>query len=282
LIKQYYYLTKPGIIRGNLLATWAGFLLASKWEIDLGIFLAVTVGTALIIASGCVINNVIDRGIDKKMSRTNKRALVTGKISVAHALFFAGALGVAGFATILNWLNVRTAVLGFIGWAVYISAYAIAKRTSSLSTVIGSIAGAVPPAAGYVAVTNNYDMAALLLFLGLVFWQMPHFYALAMRRRDDYAAADLPVLPVKRSMRTTKYHIMAYIVAFYASVVGLFLAGYAGLLYLVAMSVCCIWWFWSGLKGFNTKNDAKWTGAMFGYSLIVLCAYCLFISVDPR
>ncbi len=281
-IKRYHQLMKPGIIRGNLLATWAGFLLASKWHIDWKILLGITEGTMLMIGSACVFNNYIDRGIDSKMERTKKRAIVQGVISGRAALIYGTVLGFSSIYVLLLMVNWRAAVLGVIGWIDYVIFYSIAKRRSPLSTIVGSIAGAVPPAAGYVAVTNRFDMAAILLFVILVFWQMPHFYAIAMARAKEYAAADLPVLPVRSGMELTQKHILAYIVAFYGSTVALFAFGYVGWWFIAAMTLCSAWWFRAGLQRLRSSSELAWARLMFRHSLVVLAVLCLLVSLDVK
>jgi len=214
MIKDYYSLTKPGIIFGNAIPAVAGFFLASKGHPNAGLFIAMLVGISFVIASACVFNNYIDRDIDKFMARTKKRALPTGIISGRNALLYAIVLGVIGFSLLLFYTNLLTTFVGFVGFFVYIVLYGISKRRSVYGTIVGSIAGAVPPVVGYVAVTNNFDMGALLLFLILVIWQMPHFYAIAIFREDDYAAASIPVLPIKQGIKATKIHMVLYIAAF--------------------------------------------------------------------
>ncbi|MDE2589744.1 MAG: heme o synthase, partial [Patescibacteria group bacterium] len=199
-IKTYYLLTKPGIIYGNTITTVAGFLLASQGKIYFGLFMATLFGVSFVIASACVINNYLDRKIDKKMARTQKRALVTHAISPSHALVFATILGILGFLDLVVFTNGITFMIGLIGYIDYIVLYGLSKRKSIYGTLVGSISGATPIAAGYTAVTNRFDIAALLLFLIMVFWQMPHFYAIAIYRLKDYVAAGIPVLPAKKSM----------------------------------------------------------------------------------
>ncbi len=161
--KAYYQLTKPGIIYGNLLNTASGFLLASKWHFGFGLLLATLGGTALVIASACVINNFLDREIDAKMARTKKRALVSGSISGPRALICASLLGLLGFVILGVRTNRLTFGLGVLALFTYVVLYGIAKRRSVHGTVVGSIAGALPPVAGYTAVTNHLDSGALIL-----------------------------------------------------------------------------------------------------------------------
>lgn len=278
--RAYYLLTKPGIIRGNAVNAIAGFLLASTIAIfDFGVFVAMLSGLSLIIASGCVFNNYIDRDIDKKMKRTKKRALVTGDISAQNALVYATALGLAG-ATILGlFTNILTLVMGLMGFVFYVVIYGIGKRKTVHGTVIGSISGAIPPVVGYTSVSNTLDGGALLLFFILVLWQMPHFYAIAMYRLKDYSAAGIPVLPAVKSMSAAKIQTLIYIVAFTIACIGLTTFGYTGILYAIIMAIAGTGWFIMGLKGYN-KNDIAWAHRMFGFSLIVTLTFCTAILID--
>lgn len=280
MIKQYYLLTKPGIIYGNLLPAIAGFLLASKGHIHFLLFISMIIGTSLIIGSGCVFNNYIDRHIDKKMERTKKRALVTGVISERYALLFATILGLLGILILYVYTNVLTAIVGFIGFFVYVVLYSISKRRSSLGTIVGSIAGATPPLAGYLAVTNHFDIGALLLFLMLVFWQMPHFYAIAINRIQDYTDAGIPVLPVKHGVFVTKVHMLLYTIAFIVSTLALTWFGYTGRIYFIIALILGIIWLGLSFEGFRTKDDTKWAKRMFVLSLVILIILCCIISTE--
>lgn len=175
MIKTYYELTKPGIIFGNAVTTTAGFLLASKGDIDWWLFFATLIGLSLIIASACVFNNYIDREIDQKMTRTKNRALAKGLIPVQRAITFAICLGLIGVAFLDLYTNPLTLLVALTGFFVYVVVYGICKRRSVYGTLVGSIAGGVPPVVGYCAVSNQFDTGALLLFTTVALWQMPHF-----------------------------------------------------------------------------------------------------------
>lgn len=278
-IRTYYRLTKPGIIYGNLLTSIAGFLLASKWRVDVRLFLAANAGVALIIAAACVINNYIDRDIDRRMARTKRRALVTGEVSSRSALLFASVLAIIGFVLLIAYVNVLTTSIGFVAFVDYVVLYGIGKRKSIHGTLIGSISGAAPIVAGYTAVTDRLDGGAWLLFLMLVLWQMPHFYAIAMYRFEDYKRAELPVWPVKRGFASTKIQIVAYIVAFTIASSLLSVFGYAGFIYRVCMLVLGAAWLWLAVRGFRSKDDAKWARQMFLVSLIVILGLSLAVAV---
>jgi protoheme IX farnesyltransferase len=279
-IKNYYHLTKPGIIRGNLITALAGFLLASQGHIDFWLLLATLAGISLIIASACVFNNYIDRNIDKKMARTKKRALVTGLIAGRNAMLYATTLGVVGFGVLAAYTNFLTVLLGLIAIFSYVVLYGFAKRRSVHGTLVGTLPGALPPVAGYTAAMNQLDAAAIILFLILVFWQMPHFYAIAMYRFDDYKAAGVPVLPVKKGMKAAKVQILLYIVAFIIACAALAVYGYGGDTYLVVSLVLGYSWLYLGVKGFKTADDKRWARKMFGFSLLVISLLSLVISLN--
>ncbi|MBX6333998.1 protoheme IX farnesyltransferase [Candidatus Saccharibacteria bacterium] len=279
-IKLYYKLAKPGIIYGNLMSAIAGFMLASQRNFDPDLFLAMIAGTAMVIGSGCVFNNYIDRGIDSKMKRTERRALPAGRIPLVNALIYGTVLGLSGFGILWHFTNPVTVLLGFIGIFFYVVVYGIAKRRTPWGTVIGSIPGATPAAAGYTAFTGTFDEAALLLFLILTVWQMPHFYALAIFQLDDYKRAGLPVLSAVRGIRTTKTRIMAYIAASIPLAPLLTVFGYTGYTFALVMSILGIVWFWEGIKKFNATDSVAWARRMFVYSLIVLLVFPLAVTVD--
>lgn len=280
MFKTYYRLTKPGIIYGNAMTATAGFFLASKGHISLLLLISMLLGTSFVIASACVFNNYIDRGIDKKMDRTKNRALVTGKVPVKNALIFATFLGVLGVSILFLFINLMTLIVGVIGFFVYIVLYGYSKRHSIHGTVIGSISGAMPPVAGYTAVTNRVDIGAILLFLILVFWQMPHFYAIAIYRLKDYAAAGIPVMPVKKGILNTKIQILIYILGFV--IVGTLFTffGYTGTGFLVIITLMGIVWLWLTIQGFFTKNSNLWARKMFFFSLIVTLIFSILISIE--
>lgn len=257
----------------------AGFLLASKGHLAFGTLLATLAGTALIIASACVFNNYLDREIDKKMDRTKNRALVTGKISVSAAIIYACVLGLLGFWLLAAYTNAITVLVGVVGMFSYVVLYGYFKRTSVHGTLVGSISGATALVAGYTAVTGRFDRLALLLFLVMAVWQMPHFYAIGVYRLKDYKEAGLPILPVKRGVRATKKQILIYIVLFALVACSLTVFGYAGYVYLAAMIIISALWVRTAAKGFKAKDDIKWGKQVFGFSLLALLLFSLMISV---
>ncbi len=279
LFTQYYLLTKPGIIYGNAVTAAAGFFLASHWHNNIWLFIAMILGLSFVIASACVCNNIMDRGIDEKMNRTKNRALVKKVISPQVALVYGIILGLIGFSLLLLYTNLLTSFIAFIGFFFYVGLYTPSKRHSVYSTLIGSVSGAVPPVVGYTAVTNHFDIAALLLFLILITWQMPHFYAIALYRLEDYRNAGLPILSVKKGILTTKIHIVVYVAAFLVATSLLTVFRFTGYAYLSITVLLGLIWLALGISGFTTKDTNRWARKMFFFSLIITLVVSIMISV---
>ena len=281
MIKQYLQVTKPGIIFGNLISVVGGFLLASKGSIDYPLFLATLLGVSLVVASGCVFNNYIDRDIDKKMERTKNRVLVKGLIAPSVTLVYATVLGIAGFVLLYigaNPLAMWRAVMGFV---VYVGVYSLyMKRHSVYGTLIGSLSGAAPPVIGYCAVTNEFDAGALILLAIFSLWQMPHSYAIAIFRFKDYQAANIPVLPVVKGISVAKNHITVYIVAFMVATLMLTLGGYAGYKYLIVAAAVSVWWLGMALRGYKAENDSVWARKLFVFSIVAITSLSVMMSID--
>jgi protoheme IX farnesyltransferase len=280
MIKTYYMLTKPGIIMGNLITTVGGFALASKGHMNVLLLLYAFVGLGLVIASACICNNVIDRRADIKMARTKNRPLAQGLISVTNAAIFAISLGILGTLILFFYTNTLTTLMAVAGFFFYVVMYSIWKYRSSAGTLVGSISGALPPVIGYCAVSGRLDFCALLLFAVMVLWQMPHFYAIASFRVEDYTAAAIPVLPVVKGMHVTKMHMLIYTVAFGLITASFFLFKYTGYLYLISTSLLSIGWLALCIKGFWAKDDKRWARHMFYLSLVIILVLSAMISLD--
>lgn len=279
-LKEYYHLTKPGIVKGNLVTTAGGFLLAAKGIIDLNHLLLTLLGAALAIASGCVFNNYMDRKIDAKMERTQSRALVAGSIPEINALIFGTVLlilGIVSFALFTNIITLFTAILGFI---FYVFIYGYFKRKTVHGTLIGSISGATPPVIGYTAVSGMYDLGAFLLFLVLVFWQMPHFYAIGIFRKKEYQKASLPLLPIVKGIGITKKQIFLYGIGFIMATSLLTVFGFTGYVYLAVISAVGVMWVYKMYRGFLTAKNEVWALGIFLFSLKVLIIFSILISLD--
>ena len=288
-MKDYYHLAKPGIVYGNVLTTVAAFLFASHWHVVPLLFLSTIVGIGMVIASASIFNNYIDRDIDQKMVRTKNRALVTKIIPTQRALILASCLGLLGEVLLYTQVNALTSFIALFGFIFYVIIYGIAKRATVWGTVVGSISGAVPIVVGYTAVTGRLDAAAGILFLILVLWQMPHFYAIAMYRLDDYIAAHIPVLPAVKGIKSTKYHIILYIGAYLIALSLLTIFGYAGYVYLVGVLCFGFVWLLLALQGFRAVTlhedaavvDQAWARKLFLMSLIVLLSFSVLVSIAP-
>ncbi len=275
--KNYCLLMKPGIIMGNIVVTAGGFALASKGTFNLPLFFATLIGLAFIIASACVFNNYIDRDTDKKMKRTKDRGLATGAISAYGAILFGVILGILGALVLYTFTNLITVSVALVGFFVYVILYSFSKYYSIHGTIVGSVAGAIPPVVGYCAVSNRIDAAAVILFFMMVMWQMPHFFAIAIYRIDDYMEASIPVMPVIRGMRETKIYMMLYVIAFTTVSILLTVYGYTGISYLVIVALLGVAWIRLCAKGFSCKNDKLWARQMFIFSLVVVMT--LYVTI---
>lgn len=279
MLRAYYELAKPGIVYGNLLPAVAAFLYGARFSFSVLTLAALVSGLGLVIASACVFNNFLDRDIDRQMARTKGRALAAGIISSRAALAYGAVLGITGIAILLAGTNVIAASGALVGFVAYVCIYTFAKRATHWGTVIGSVSGSTPIVIGYAAAVNAFDERALLLFLILALWQMPHFYAIALYRLDEYAAAGIPVLPLRRGGRITKQRIAAYIVAFIAACATLTAIDAEGFGFLVVMIVVGCLWLGKALRGFSAADDVAWARSLFLFSLIVLVAFCVALPL---
>ncbi|MBA3957115.1 MAG: protoheme IX farnesyltransferase [Parachlamydiaceae bacterium] len=277
---NYYLITKPGIVLGNLVTVAAGFLLASKGTINFWLFAATMVGLAFIMASACVLNNYIDRKLDQKMQRTKTRPIASGLISGRNAISFAILLAIIGNGVLFFYTNGLTVAVANGGFFVYVFLYSMWKSRTVYGTAIGSVAGAVPPVVGYCAVSNQFDAGALILFFMLVLWQMPHFFAIALYHFDDYAAAGIPTLPIAKGVFRTKIHMVIYIFAFILVSLLLTAFGYTGYVYVMLTTLVGLAWLALGFRGFSSVNDQQWGGQMFRLSLAMIAVICILIPLD--
>ncbi|WJH32232.1 heme o synthase [Paenibacillus aurantius] len=279
--KDFYHLTKPGIIFSNLITAFGGFWIASKWEINWGLMVLTLLGTALVMASGCVLNNYLDRDLDGKMERTRKRALPTGKLSPNVVLGYGITLGVIGTSVLGLLVNPLAALLGLFGLFVYVWIYtAWLKRTSVWNTVVGAISGAVPPVIGYVAVTETIDMGAAVLFAILFLWQPPHFWALGIRRLEDYKAAGYQMLPVVKGTFQTKLSMLRYVVPLVPLPVLLYTYGYVGEIFLFAGPILGLIWLYLCVQGFKAKDETQWAKKTFLFSINYLTLLFIIMVID--
>ena len=279
MFKKYLFLTKPGILFGNFVTTLGGYFVATQGSVDFLLLLLTLLGTTLVVASGCVVNNIIDQDIDQNMQRTQNRALVKKSISVPVAFVFAIVLGILGFGILWFWVNAYAFLFAVIGFVVYVGFYSLwTKRTTIHQTVVGSISGAAPPVIGYTAVANQFDIGALLIFLGYALWQMPHSWAIAIYRFDDYKNAGIPILPVARSIQRTKIESLIYVILFIVAMNGLFVFGYTNWIYLVILNVLSFYWLYLSIIGFKAEDDQLWAKKTFLFSVILITVISICFS----
>jgi protoheme IX farnesyltransferase len=262
----------------------AGFLFAASYfrEFDAGLFLAAVIGTALIIASACVLNNYYDRDIDSRMERTKSRPSASGAVPGRNIVLWSAVLGIVGLAILILWTNWLVVALGIIGFIVYVWLYGRwGKRQSVHGTLVGSISGAMPITAGYCAVSGQLDAGAILVFLAIFFWQMPEFYSISIYRRKEYAAAKVPVISVVRGVERTKQEIFIYTILFAIATLLLTPLGYTGWIYFGLMAILNIYWLRLAWQGFIAKDNDAWARKNFHFSLVILMAYSLLIAVGP-
>lgn len=266
---------KTGIIKSNLVPMLAGLMLA-LYTYNLSFvshiidFVLAIAGTAAVIAAAGTFNNIYDRDIDQIMPRTKTRPSVTGEISVKTLLIAAIVLLIVG-AVLLYFTTPLAALLGLLGVFFYVVPYTMwTKRKTIWNTEVGSISGAMPPLIGWAAVAPDiWHPACWALFAIMVIWQMPHFYAIAIRKQDDYAAANIPMLPVVKGERRTYIQTNVYLILLMASSV-LFYPLSLGLT-LVSFILSAIWLGMS-IVGYHKKEGKKWANKMFVFSLVHMIA----------
>ncbi|WMC10706.1 heme o synthase [Oceanimonas pelagia] len=284
MIRPYLKVTKPGIIMGNLISVAGGFFMAARGDINWSLMWATLIGLSLVVASGCAVNNCIDRDIDARMRRTRNRVTVTGELSARTALIYGLVLGVAGFG-LLAWFT-NTVATGFaaFGYAVYVGFYSLwLKRASVYGTLVGSLSGAVPPVVGYCAVTGQFDAGAAILLLMFSLWQMPHSYAIAIFRYEDYAAANIPVLPVAEGVAKAKRQIVLYIALFCVVTALLPLSGYTGLTFMTVACATSLWWLVMAFNGYRRGAEALgWARRVFVLSIVTITAISVTMAFDFR
>ena len=277
---QYLALCKPRVVSLIVFTAVVGMFLAVPGLPPLSALLAGTVGIALAAASAAAINHLLDQRIDAIMARTRDRPLPMGQLKTTQAAVFALLLGAASMLVLITWVNTLTAVLTFcslIGYAVIYTAWL--KRATPQNIVIGGAAGAAPPVLGWTAVTGQVEPDALLLFLIIFVWTPPHFWALAIYRRDDYKAVDIPMLPVIYGRRFTRWHIFFYTILLVIVTTLPYLTGMSGLLYLAGVSVLnagFLWYAWRMLR----SSDEQLPMQAFAYSVTYLMVLFAFLLAD--
>jgi protoheme IX farnesyltransferase len=204
--------------------------------------------------------------------------MVAGSISKTSAVTFAVVLGVAGVAVLFFYTSILALGVALLGVFFYLVLYTPLKRKAVHATLVGAVAGATPPVVGYVAVAGKFDVAAALLLLILVFWQMPHFYAIAVRRIEEYRAAAVPVMPIEHGLVATKVAMLWYIAAYTVVAAALTYFGYTGYVYLALVALSGVYWFLVAAKDFHADTSKDWAKKVFFSSLLVLAVFCVSVS----
>ncbi|MCZ6475874.1 MAG: heme o synthase [Gammaproteobacteria bacterium] len=278
--RDYYVLTKPRVVQLLVFTAVVGMFLATPGLVSWDVLIFGSLGIGLAAASGAVVNHVLDQRIDAKMTRTRTRPLPTGRLSERDAFVFALLLGVTGLTILALLINPLTAILTFISLIGYAVVYTVfLKRATPQNIVIGGAAGAAPPLLGWAAVTNEVSGYALLLFLIIFTWTPPHFWALAIARRDDYEKAGVPMLPVTHGIELTKSFILAYTILLMIVSVLPYLTGMSGVFYLLGAVLLGGGFLYYAARLKLAKNDDV-AMKTFAYSISYLIALFGFLLVD--
>lgn len=281
MFKDYYQITKPRIIISNLVATFGGYALATAWHVHIWTLLAAVVGAALVMACSTVMNNYLDRDFDTRMKRTESRALPMGRLTPNAVFTYALTLGFLGTALLYFAVNLTTALLGLLGMFVYIVVYTMwLKRNSTWSTSIGGISGAMPPVMGYTAATGSLEAGAWLLFLLLFLWQPPHFWSLAIRKREEYGQAGFKVLPVVKGVFRTKVQMIPYVILLIPATILFTYYTHVSYLFIVPTLALNLYWLYDCLRGFRAPNDEAWSKRNFYLSITYLMVAFVLMVVD--
>ena len=278
--RDYYELCKPRVVLLMLLTVVIGMFMATPGMVPWQVLVFGNLGIALCAASAAAVNHLVDRRIDLVMSRTHDRPIAQGRIDSTHAILFALTMGVAGMAVLILGVNQLTAWLtlaSHVGYAVIYTLWL--KRATPQNIVIGGLAGATPPLLGWTAVTNQVDGHALLLVLIIFAWTPPHFWALAIARRDEYAKVDIPMLPVTHGIKFTKIHTLLYTLILFAVTLLPFATRLCGPLYLagaVLLGAGFIYWAIVMMIGKNPKAPME----TFKYSIVYLMALFMIMLLD--
>jgi protoheme IX farnesyltransferase len=279
-VGAYVALTKPRIIELLLVTTLPTMIVAERGWPSFGLILATLVGGALAAGGANAINMVVDRDIDKVMHRTRNRPLVTGAVSPRNALVFAVTLEVLAFVELWAWVNLLSAVLAVSATLFYVFVYTLwLKRTSSQNIVIGGAAGAVPVLVGWAAVTDSLSWTPLVLFALIFLWTPPHFWSLAVKYRDDYRAAHVPMLPAVATFRRTSHEILAYSVALVACSLVLAPVASLGALYIVTAIVLGAGFLLLAAR-LSIRETPKAAMRLFSYSITYLTVLFVCMAVD--
>ena len=278
--RDYYELGKPRVVMLIMFTAIAGMFLAAPGLPPASALIFGTIGIALAASGAAAINHVLDRRFDEQMARTRNRPLPTGHVTERQALGYALVLAVASMVLLWGCVNALTAVLTFcslIGYAVIYTVWL--KHATPQNIVIGGAAGAAPPVLGWTAVTGSVDPHALLLFLIIFTWAPPHFWALAIARRDEYAKAGRPMLPVAYSSDFTRLHILLYTILLVIVTLMPYLTGMSGLIYLAAALILGGVFLFRALQ-LKVRQDARLPMQTFGFSITYLALLFAALLID--
>ena len=279
--RKYYNLCKPKVVLLIVFTAIVGMLLSTPGALPLDTFLAATIGIGLASASGAALNHWVDQRIDVIMDRTQNRPLPQGELSSRSALIFALSLAAISMVILQVWTNTITTLLtltSLVGYAVIYTMFL--KRTTAQNIVLGGAAGAAPPLLGWAAMTGNVNTEALLLFLIIFVWTPTHFWALAIKRKDEYAKAGLPMLPVTHGVRFTKLHILLYTMMLLSVTLMPFVIQMTGLIYFAGALALGIGFIYHAFKLYNTGESDEHAMKTFGYSIFYLSALFAFFLID--
>jgi protoheme IX farnesyltransferase len=280
LFKKYYDLTKPKVVLLIIFTAVVGMLLAGVEKVPLSQTLAAILGIGLAAASGAAINHWVDQKIDEIMERTKNRPIPHGDLTPLQALSFALLLAVISMFLLLTWVNVLTAVLTFVSLMGYAVIYTVfLKHSTPQNIVLGGAAGAAPPLLGWAAINNTVNTEAVLLFLIIFIWTPPHFWALAIRRKDEYAKAGVPMLPVTHGIPYTKLLILLYTLMLFSVSLMPFVIKMSGLIYLVAAVILGVVFVFYAWKLYIDEQN-QYAMKTFGYSIFYLSMLFLFLLAD--
>ena len=278
---QYYSLTKPKVVYLIVFTAMVGMLLAAEGAPPLDVFVFGLLGIGLAAASGAAINHIVDEHIDRIMERTRNRPLVSGEVDQKSALIFALSIGALGIGLLILFVNHLTALLTFISLVGYALIYTMyLKRATPQNIVLGGAAGAAPPLLGWTAVTGSVDTEALLLFLIIFVWTPPHFWALAIRRREEYARADIPMLPVTHGVDFTKVQILLYTILLFVVTMMPFIVQMSGLIYLAGAVALGVGFLYYAIRLYRDEQPNAIAMKTFSYSIFYLSLLFAFLLVD--
>jgi protoheme IX farnesyltransferase len=277
LIRSYYLLCKPNVVYMMLICALVGMLLAEDSVSSISTIIVALVGIALCSGSAAAINQVIDRNADAAMTRTDKRPLPQGELSVFHASSFAFVIGILGALVLYIYINTLTMVLtlaSLIGYAFIYTVYL--KRATPQNIVIGGLAGAAPPLLGWTAISNTIDPYALLLVLIIFVWTPPHFWALAIYRKEEYAKESIPMLPVTHGVAFTKLQIVLYTIILFIVSVLPYIVLMSGFVYLISAVVLSSIFMYYSIKLYFSDDDAV---AMKTFNFSIYYIFLIFLAL---